>query len=185
MRTPPELQCSPGRGIEILNSYYQHNISPSYLVKVVMPVKTIPLAPEILGHVAGDGDAEHQGDAHPERTVEVGPGPHLVLEERLSGYRDHRVEHPVLHVRGVHVKELLVECKCPEVGCFPVRGSALALLVLVYQLAGVPLRGGGRELGEAPRLLLGAPVWGLGLKTEMSVKLCQITRKIVAIFYNG
>ena len=160
-------------------------------MKVIMPLDWL-IVPGSEGlvqevrHVAGDGDAEHQGDAHPEWAVQVGPRPHVVLQEGLARQRHHRVQHAVLHVRCVHVKELLVEGKSPEVGGFPVRGSAAAALGLVIdQLTGVAVRGRGRELGQ-PGVLPGAPastlnvsldylhgilIWPL-MRWERSAKIC-------------
>ena len=108
-----------------------------YLVKVIVPLDRMVLVSfkwllKVGGHVPWDGDAEDQGDAHPEWSIQVGFGSDVVLEEGFAGQRNHGVQHSVLDCSRVHIKELLVEFKLEKV-----RGSPTAsiLLLVCYQLA--------------------------------------------------
>ena len=129
----------------------------SYLVEVIVPLHGMIIIScewglEIVCHVTRDGDAEHKSDAHPEWSIQIRSGSDVVLEKWFARHGNHGVQHSVLHINRVNIKELLVECEGPEVGCFPVWRSSV--VIIINQLTGVSLSGGGGEGGETWCLLL-------------------------------
>ena len=119
-------------------------------MEVIMPLNTLLWVYRLLKkirEVAGYSNTENKGAADPERTVQVWSGSNMMLEEWFSRNRYHGVEQPVLHICGIHIKELLVESKGPEIWCFPLSRSCLTILICDKHVS-ILVWGRIRELGH-------------------------------------